>query len=227
VSEAIKAMEERTERLRAGELSPPVPQWFIELFLRPTLHALSRLLWRIELRGVENIPREGGYILAANHQTYADPFWVSIPIRREVRYLAWNQIFKWPVVGMLAEWFGAWPLAVERGNPTAYRRSLQWLRAGGVLVIFPEGARACADGSPSRFKTGAVRLALEAGVPILPVTIRGGNRVWPRGQRLPRLARVRIVYHPLRRPAPLLGEDARQCAQRETDALAQIISSEL
>ena len=94
-------------------------------------------------------------------------------------------------------------------------------------MIFPEGQRAYADGEFSRFKAGAVRLAMEAGVPVLPVTIRGGQRVWPRGQRLPRTGRVELVFHPPRRPAPLPGEDTRHCIQRETEALAAVIKSAL
>ena len=94
-------------------------------------------------------------------------------------------------------------------------------------MIFPQGQRAFADGEFARFKAGAVRLAMEAGVPVLPVTIRGGQRVWPRGQRLPRTGRVEIVFHPARRPTPLPGEDTRHCVQRETEALAAVIKSAL
>jgi 1-acyl-sn-glycerol-3-phosphate acyltransferase len=130
-------------------------------------------------------------------------------------------------VGKALELLGAWPIVLDRGNPTAHRRSLQWLRSGGAVMIFPEGQRAYADGEMSRFKAGAVRLALEAGVPILPVTIRGGQRVWPRGQTLPRTGRVEVVFHPTRNPAPLPGEDARHCVNRETDALNAVIKSAL
>ncbi|HZI19433.1 MAG TPA: lysophospholipid acyltransferase family protein [Pyrinomonadaceae bacterium] len=211
---------------RAGEPAA-LPQWAIDRALRPAVRSSSRLLWRIRLRGDEHIPQSGGLVIAANHQTYLDPFWISIPVYRPVRYLAWSEAFKVPVVGRLMEWLGAWPLVIERGNPTAYRRSLRWLARGGAVMIFPEGSRAFKDGRPARFKSGAARLALEAGVPVLPVTIRGGNQAWPRGQLLPRPGRVEIIYHPVRRLAPLPGEDVRACAQRETEALAEIITREL
>ena len=204
----------------------PAPQWVLDA-LRPTVGALSRVLWRINFRGDENVPREGGLVIAANHQTYVDPFWIGSRVKRPVRFLAWNEAFKWPVVGKALELLGAWPLALERGNPTAYRRSLQWLRAGGAVMIFPEGQRAYADGELARFKAGAVRLALEAGAPVLPVTIRGGQRVWPRGQRLPRTGRVEVVFHPPRRLSVADGEDPRHFIQRETEALADIIKSAL
>jgi 1-acyl-sn-glycerol-3-phosphate acyltransferase len=204
----------------------PAPEWVLNA-IRPMVSAVSRALWRISYRGEEHVPEEGGLIIAANHQTYVDPFWIGSRVRRPVRFLAWDEAFRWPVAGKALELLGAWPLVLDRGNPTAYRRSLQWLRGGGALVIFPEGERAFADGELLRFKAGAVRLALEAGVPVLPVTVRGGERVWPRGRRVPRTGRVEVIFHPARLPAPLPGEDARQCVQRETAALASVIKSAL
>jgi len=195
--------------------------------IRPVVGFGSRLLWKIEFKGVENVPLEGGVIIASNHQTYIDPFWLSIPIKRPTRYLAWSDAFNWPVVGRCLNWFGAWPIALERSDPAAIRRSLQWLRDGGAVVIFPEGARATASGSLDKFKAGAVRLALEADVPILPVTIKGGNQIWPKGWRFPHLGKVEITYHALYHASPQPNEENRHCARRETERLAQVIGSAL
>ena len=203
-----------------------LPQWALNT-IRPVVGVFSRLLWKIEFRGVENVPEHGGVIVAANHQTYIDPFWLSLPIKRPTRYLAWSAAFRWPLVGTGLRWLGAWPLALEGSDPAAIRTSLQWLRNGGVVVIFPEGARSTDEGGLDRFKAGAVRLALEAQVPILPVTIKGGNRVWPRGWRFPRLGKVLVTYHPLYYPAQCVNEEARACARRESERLAQVIASAL
>lgn len=92
-------------------------------------------------------------------------------------------------------------------------------------MIFPEGERCFRDGAMSNFKNGAVRIALEAEVPVLPVTIRGGERIWPKGQKLPRFSRLEIVYHPVLYVSQLPGEDARQCGRRESKRLAEIIRS--
>lgn len=203
-----------------------LPQWALDT-IRPIVGFFSRLLWKIEFTGVENVPTEGGVIIASNHQTYIDPFWLSLPIKRPTRYLAWSDAFNWPIVGRCLRWFGAWPLALERSDPAAIRRSLQWLRDGGAVVIFPEGARSTATGSLDRFKVGAVRLALEAGVPILPVTIRGGNQIWPKGWRIPRLGKVVITYHPLYHASPAPNGETRDYARRESERLAQVIGSAL
>jgi 1-acyl-sn-glycerol-3-phosphate acyltransferase len=203
-----------------------LPLWAIRL-LRAILHLLFRLLWRMRYLNVENIPASGGVIIAANHQTYLDPFWLGVPVPIYTRFLAWDKVFDWPVAGKLMRLLGAWPLQVQKGDRRAIRRSLQWLRGGGALVIFPEGGRSFSDGKMQEFKVGAARLALEAGVPVLPITIRGGQRVWPRDWRYPSLGRVEIVYHPLHHLRPLPGEDTRQTARRETDKHYEIIHSAL
>lgn len=203
-----------------------LPQWVLEI-VRSWIAFGSRVLWKIEFEGLENVPLTGGVVIAANHQTYIDPFWLSLPIKRPTRYLAWSAAFSWPVVGKCISLFGAWPLALEGSDPAAIRRSLQWLRDGGAVVIFPEGARSTSTGELDRFKAGAVRLALEANVPILPVTIRGGNQVWPKGWRLPRLGKVVIIYHPLHYATPATNEETRACARRESQHLAEVIGSAL
>ena len=203
-----------------------LPQWILEI-VRSWIAFGSRVLWKIEFEGLENVPLTGGVVIAANHQTYIDPFWLSLPIKRPTRYLAWSAAFSWPVVGKCISLFGAWPLALEGSDPAAIRRSLQWLRDGGAVVIFPEGARSTSTGELDRFKAGAVRLALEANVPILPVTIRGGNQVWPKGWRLPRLGKVVIIYHPLHYATPATNEETRACARRESQHLAEVIGSAL
>lgn len=184
-------------------------------------------MWRLELKGVEHIPANNGLIIASNHQSYGDPFWLAIPIKRSIRFLAWSEAFSWPVVGKAISLLGAWPLHVEGSDPGAIRRSLTWLRNSGVIVIFPEGGRGLPDGSMIRMKNGAVRIALEAGVPILPATIRGANRVWPPDKLCPRPGKVVITYHPIFHVQQRPGEDPRACARRETQRLAKIIQSGL
>ncbi len=210
----------------AREESYVLPPWAIKA-VRLLLHALFRLCFGLRLKGAENIPREGGLVVAANHQSYFDPFWIAAPFSRQLRFLAWDAVFGWPVLGGLIRLLGAWPLQTQKSDARAIRQSVQWLRGGGALVIFPEGGRCLADGEMLPLKPGAARLALETNVPVLPVTIRGGHRVWPRGRKWPRLGRVEIVYHPPLRMTQLPGEDTRACARRETERLAEIIGSAL
>ena len=221
----MRASSETTTR--QSKVEPQVlPQVTLDL-LRPVVALMGRGFWDLKLRGLENIPAEGGLLIASNHQSYLDPFLISVPIRRSLRFLAWNEALEWPIAGRVMKLMGAWPLQVERSDPAAIRRSIQWLRGGGALVIFPEGGRGLPNGSILRFKGGAARLALEADVPILPVTIRGANRVWPAGQLMPRMGRIEIVYHPLHYVRQNPGEETRGCARRESDRLAEIIKAAL
>ncbi len=221
------SIEETPPRNGSRPYPRALPEWVLSL-LRPIVAFLSRVFWRMRWRNLEHIPMDGGLIIAANHQTYIDPFWICCLVKRPVRFLAWDAAFNWPIVGVCLRGFGAWPLQLEGTDPAPIRRSLQWIREGGAVVIFPEGGRGNADGSTRKFKAGAVRMALEAGVPILPVTIRGGEKVWPNTYRFPRLRRpVEITYHPPIHVAPCEDEDTRQCARRETARLAEIVQSEL
>jgi len=229
LSQPETSVVRRDKKSPAGERRDEpyvLPLWAIRL-LRGVLRLLFLLLWRMRYLNVENIPASGGVIIAANHQTYLDPFWLGVPVPIYTRFLAWDKVFDWPVAGKLMRLLGAWPLQVQKGDRRAIRRSLQWLRGGGALVIFPEGGRSFSDGRMQDFKVGAARLALEANVPILPITIRGGHRVWPRDWRWPRFGRVEIVYHPLQHLTPLPGEDTRQAARRETDKLYDTIRAAL
>ena len=202
------------------------PLWVIRLIRIPLL-ALSRLFFRISYHGLENIPQTGGVIIASNHQTYFDPIWMTLPVSRKLRYLAWSESFDWPVIGKIIRLLGAWPIQIEKTDPTAIRFSLHLLKNGGAIVIFPEGKRVLPDGKLNRFKNGAARMALEANVPILPITICGGHRVWPKGHRFPRPGKVELIYHPLQYVTLRNGEDARACARRETDRLVETIETAL
>src|SRR5437588_9587995 len=220
-------IQEPQSRNGTGSRPAVLPQWALD-FCRPIVGFLSRIFWRVRWLNTECIPATGGLIIASNHQTYVDPFWISAPIKRTARYLAWAEAFNWPLVGPLLSLFGAWPLQLEGSDPAPIRRSIEWVRDGGAMVIFPEGGRGMPDGSMRKFKAGAVRMALESGVPILPVTIRGGEAVWPNTFRFPRFAkRIDIIYHPIVRVEQRENESVRDCARRETENLAEVIKSTL
>ena len=193
--------------------------------------AVSRAIWRIEFRGTENIPQDlpGGLVVAPNHQTYLDAFWVIIPLKRNLRFMAWDKVFNVFGIGSLIRYLGAFPVNIEKGDTGAYQKSVEVLRDGATLVIFPEGSRAFADGKLLEFKTGAVRMAIEANVPILPVTIRGANLVWGRGIKRPRLfQKVEIIYHaPVFISPPAAEVDAREHARGLTEQLKNIIEKAL
>jgi 1-acyl-sn-glycerol-3-phosphate acyltransferase len=183
------------------------------------------MFFGLRLLGVEHIPPEGAVIIVPNHQTYADPALVSIPVRRPIYYMAWSRLFEIPVFGALIRMLRAFPVQIESSDPKATRDAVRLLQDGHAVMIFPEGERS-ADGTVGRFKPGAFRLATTLNVPILPVTIAGAHESWPRGRILPRRARVTITYHPLLEPDQTVDprRGARELAERTRAAIATALS---
>jgi 1-acyl-sn-glycerol-3-phosphate acyltransferase len=203
------------------------PSAWLANTVKAVLYPFFRVFWRIKYHQVENIPHDlpGGLIIAANHQTYLDPFWLSVPVKRPLRFMAWDKACGWFIIGPLIKKLGAFPVNVEHGGVESFKTAIRILKRGDTLVIFPEGTREFADGKLLPMKPGTVRIAVEAGVPILPVTIRGGNRVWSQEKKLPRLGKVDITYHPLLEVSHPENMTARVYAEQLTDKLEEIIDS--
>lgn len=199
--------------------------------VRHFVFATSKILWRIEYHDKQNVPEnlETGLLIVANHQTYFDPFWICAPLRRKYRFMAWDKAFDWFFVGWLIKYLGSFPVDTSRGTTkNVLRESYKALKEGATLVVFPEGARSFPDGKMLEFKTGAVRIALEAGVPILPVTVKGANRVWSQTMTRPHFSKVEIFYHPIFHvPPPADKADLREHLEQTTARLAEIIGSKL
>ena len=192
---------------------------FVIAVLRPFAWWLCRLLFKVEFRGVENIPAGGACLITPNHVTYADPIWLTIPIRRRVYYMAWDKPFEIPVLGFIMRSFGAFPVNVDSIDASAQRSANDMLRNGRALVIFPEGGRT-RTGKLMPFKMGAFRFALTHGVPIVPVTINGAERIWPVGRMFPRPGKLVVTYHP-----PILTERApEEISRLELKAQARLLA---
>lgn len=192
--------------------------------VRPGIRALCRAYFGLRLVGLDNIPRDGPVIITPNHQTYADPPLVSIPVYRPVYYMAWSRLFEVPGLSWTIRRLRAFPVRLESQDARAAREAIRLLRAGEALMIFPEGGRS-PDGTVQPFRPGAFRLAVAQGVPVLPVTIDGGTRSWPPGRLLPRPGAIRITYHPMLRPDP--SSEPRRAALHLASLARDVIASVL
>jgi 1-acyl-sn-glycerol-3-phosphate acyltransferase len=204
---------------------------FLIAALSPLIHWFCRLAFKINFQGVENIPSEGACIITPNHVTYADPIWITIPIRRRVYYMAWDKPFRIPVLGLLMRMFGAFPVNLDvAADASAQREAIELLKKGRALVMFPEGGRTRTT-RLMPFKMGAFRLALTHGIPIVPVSIKGADEIWPVGRILPRPGRLTITYHSAIEVTRIdeeasrsqLKESARQLARRTHDTVASAL----
>jgi 1-acyl-sn-glycerol-3-phosphate acyltransferase len=176
---------------------PPIKLWFT---------------WRFE--GLEHIPPRGAAILACNHLSYLDPLgnaYAALKAGRRPRFLAKDDLFSIPVVGSALR--GAHQIPVNRrsGRQASLTEGVEALRAGELLVIYPEGTVTTrSDWLPMEGRTGVIRLALDAGAPIVPMASWGSQEVWQKAGR-GSLKFGRPVWVKAGPPIDLRGrEDARE-----------------
>jgi 1-acyl-sn-glycerol-3-phosphate acyltransferase len=165
-------------------------------------------LYRLRAEGVENLPEEGGFVLAANHISNLDPWPLGLPIfpKRYLRFMAKSELFWWPL-GPLIHAGGAFKVRRGQGDIEAVNTAVQLVRDGHIVVMFPHGTRQ-RKGLVKKYRpgahTGAARIALEAGSPLVPAAIAGTDR-------LARLGPLRVRYG---KALDLEGLDARTATER-------------
>ncbi|SCL71217.1 1-acyl-sn-glycerol-3-phosphate acyltransferase [Micromonospora citrea] len=174
----------------------------------PPLYALSkltvgnvlRLCWRPTVHGLSHVPRAGGAILAGNHLSVADELFLGAVVPRHIAFWAKAEYFsgrglRGGLTRAVVAGMGA--IRVERGGGraalAAFDAAVPVLRAGGLVAVYPEGTRS-PDGRLYRGRTGVVRLARQAGVPIIPVGVLGTDEVQPVDARFPRLGVVTFRF---------------------------------
>jgi 1-acyl-sn-glycerol-3-phosphate acyltransferase len=184
--------------------------WFAGLVSWPFIRGLLRE----RAQGLENIP-EGGFVLAPNHVSNLDPWPLGMPLwpHRQLNWMAKSELYK-PVVGTLISWGGAFPVRRGEGDEGAIETAVERVQAGEIVVIFPEGTRkekGLIKRHESRPRTGAARVALRAGAPLVPAAIGGTDR-------LLRLGPLRVAYG---EPVDLSGVDGdeRTAAREATERL--------
>ena len=185
------------------------------MFIAGLSRPLLRLLWRYEVRGLENLPA-GGFVLAAGHHSNFDPWPLGIALSktRFVRFMAKSELFWWPL-GPIIESGGAFKVHRGQADLEAMETAEQLCRDGHVVVMFPEGTRrkkGLVKKYQPRAHTGAARIALGAGVPLIPAAIKGTDK-------LLRLGPIRVAYGPPVALDDLRSAEPRDAAQEATDRL--------
>ena len=180
-----------------------------------------RFLYRLRPTGLANVPTEGGFVIAANHTSNLDPWPLGMPLwpRRQLYFMAKVELFN-PLLGPLLRAAGAFPVKRGERDVEAIETAVRLCREGRVVAMFPEGTRA-RKGLVKKFehrpRTGSARIALAAGVPLVPAAISGTDR-------LLRFPQLKVAYGP---PIPLddlEGLAPREAAQEATDRLMDAIA---
>jgi 1-acyl-sn-glycerol-3-phosphate acyltransferase len=185
------------------------------------MHGIGRWAWPafggFDVRGRENIPESGPFLLISNHQSVLDPFFIQTWVPQPVHPMAKSTQFASPIFAAVMKRCYAFPVRRFQVDPQAVRTALRRLAAGHPVHIYIEGERSW-DGAIRPPKPGTVRLALKAGVPILPCGLDGAYDVWPRWDRALRRGRVTVAFgKPFRLPQ-LDDRKAREAALPEASA---------
>ncbi len=164
--------------------------WIVRL----PVQAIFWVFFGFRAFGLRNVPTRGGAVLASNHQSFLDPMALGAGLFRRVGFVARTTLFKNPLFGALISSVGT--MGIDRGGADVgtIRKIGKILKAGRLLVIFPEGTRT-RDGEVARCKAGVAVTARAGGVPIIPVAIHGSYEAWPRHRKLFHLFRpVRVMF---------------------------------
>jgi len=191
--------------------------------IRTALGLFRALDFRITLEGAEHIPPTAGAVVAANHVSYFDFMLVgyaALP-HRLVRFMAKKSVFDNKVSGPLMR--GMHHIPVDRGaGASAFAAAVRALRDGELVGVFPEATISRAF-TPIPMKSGAARMAIDAGVPIVPVVTWGAHRLWTKGRRVRLQRHVPVTIRVGEPMLPAAGEDATALTARLAETLTRMI----
>jgi 1-acyl-sn-glycerol-3-phosphate acyltransferase len=172
-----------------AQRSLPKRLWYD--FLRVACRIVGVVVFQIRVSGREHEPIEGGALVVSNHQSHLDPVLVGLCFDRRMNYVARLTLFRFPPFRWLINSLDAIPLDREGLGIQGIKESLRRLKAGEMILIFPEGTRT-PDGEVGELKPGFLALARRARVPLVPVAIDGAFDAWPKRNMLPRPAAIRV-----------------------------------
>jgi len=210
---------------RIVALLHPAPAGRLYKIFRGTLAFLLKYLFRVEVHGLENVPRHGSAILAPNHRSLIDHFVVASLTKRQVWFMGKAELFKNKRAAQLLNALGAFP--VKRGKPdrASLQRCLELLGDGNLVGIYPEGTRR-PDSRFDEVEEGFAYIAVRSGAPIVPIGLSGTEAVFPPGKKLPRIVKIRVVVgKPFRLSAQTSGVLPRTKLREQTARAQEQLST--
>jgi 1-acyl-sn-glycerol-3-phosphate acyltransferase len=184
----------------AHELSRTRGTSWVYEFARFILAPVAALWYRLTVTGIQHVPHDGPAIIAPNHKSMADPFFVGLATRRPLHFMAKSELFEGRSARLLSG-LGAFPVRRGTADPEALETARIHLEQGRVLALFPEGTRSRDPAALKAPRRGAGRLAIETQAPIVPCAITGTDRLFAHG--FPRPVKIRVAFAPAISPADL------------------------
>ena len=158
----------------------------LRFIIRIIVKVIIILAFRVKVIGLENVPDKGGILLCSNHVKELDMFFIGYRLKRYVRYMAKEELFRVPVMSQFITFMGAFPVKRGKGDINAINKAVNLLNNGYIVGMFPEGTRTrYKDRAKVKARPGAPMIALKAGAPILPVAVKGDYRIF---------GRVKVVF---------------------------------
>jgi 1-acyl-sn-glycerol-3-phosphate acyltransferase len=154
---------------------------------------ILKVYFRVHIKGLENIPDNEACIVVANHASFLDPFLISIIAPRVIHYITYAFFYYHPACHWFCKRTYCIPLKKDGKDISALKKSLQLLKGGEIVAIFPEGKRS-ETGQLGKGEPGVALIALKAGVPILPVGIQGAYESYPKGSKFPKPATLTVNF---------------------------------
>lgn len=162
--------------------------------LKAMCRIITSCVFDLKAYGARHVPRQGGAMLIANHQSFLDPIILGVQLRRPLSYIAKTELFQSSFLGWLMRSLNTFPVRRGETDVGAVREALRRLREGRILVMFPEGTRSSSR-QMGPIQSGIAMLVRRAGVPVIPAVIDGSFEAWPRGEK-PRAHPIRVRYGP-------------------------------
>jgi len=179
------------------------------------VYAFFKIYYLMKVKGLENLPKEGGYILAVNHQSFLDPLVAGCAVPHYICFMARNTLWRSRFFSLVDVIYrNLVPLRRGTADKTALRNAVSRLERGWVILIFPEGTRTF-DGRLGAIKKGPAFIAEKAGAPIVPAVLKGAYEIWPRTRKIPRLLGWPFHRLEVRYGAPIFPADFGECEGRE------------
>lgn len=144
-----------------------------QVIVRFFVSIYCKIVYRIKIVGVENIPKEGAIIFCGNHRSYLDPVMIICYATRDMRFMAKEELKKNPIIAILAVLFDAIYLKRDSKDITPVKEAMKTLKSGGCIGIFPEGTRNGFEKNDGKIKGGTAHLALKTGAKVVPIGIVG------------------------------------------------------
>ena len=195
--------------------------WRFYYFCRALCRIFCAVFFKMHVTGLENIPGQGGVVFICNHQSYLDPLFCGIKLKRPIHFIARRSLLNHPVFGAIIKALNIIP--IKRGKPdlSAIKLSIKRLKQEQIICLFPEGTRT-SDGKIAPLKPGFSFLCIRAKVPIVPVLVEGAFDAWPRHKKLFRPGSIFVQYG---KPIPyqkLQSLTDRQCTEMLTETLRKM-----